>query len=127
MSSELEDEVVGEHGPPKEDDLRVQVPVARRLLFGCCRGSVSEKHLPAYLKELAFRFNRRFDKTVGPIMTVVGLFLDTPPFPYAGIVEKDRAARPVLRLYRVRRRVGVTSRPPPRFDMGGAGDRCATS
>ena len=38
--------------------------LAKRWLLGTHHGAVSKKHLPAYLDEFAFRFNRRTARTL---------------------------------------------------------------
>lgn len=41
--------------------------LAKRWLLGTHQGSVDEAHLPAYLNELAFRFNRRRSRSRGMV------------------------------------------------------------
>jgi hypothetical protein len=41
--------------------------LAKRWLLGTHQGSVSEAHLPAYLDEFAFRFNRRRSASRGMV------------------------------------------------------------
>jgi hypothetical protein len=50
---------------------------AKRWLMGTHKGAVSAKHLPAYLNEFTFRFNRRFWR--GPaFIRALGLGLEAP-------------------------------------------------
>jgi transposase-like protein len=58
---------------------RAWLSLARRWLLGTHQGAVRPKHLPAYLDEFVFRFNRRFARLVEHAV-------QTPPTTYRGLV-----------------------------------------
>ena len=45
--------------------------LAKRWLLGTHHGAVGKKHLPAYLDEFVFRFNRRTAKSISHRLTVM--------------------------------------------------------
>jgi len=53
----------------------------KNALHGTYRGAIRAKHLPRYLAEFAYRFNRRFDLAgmIGRLGAAAAL---TPPMPY---------------------------------------------
>ncbi len=61
--------------------------LAKRWLLGTHHGAVSKKHLPAYLDEFVFRFNRRTAKTLSHrFARVILQAVLTHPTPYRGLV-----------------------------------------
>ena len=61
--------------------------LAKRWLLGTHHGAVSKKHLPAYLDEFVFRFNRRTAKSISHrFARVVEQAVHTRPATYHAIV-----------------------------------------
>jgi len=61
--------------------------LAKRWLLGTHHGAVSAKHLPAYLEEFVFRFNRRTAKSISHrFARVVEHAIQTPPTTYRTLV-----------------------------------------
>ena len=61
--------------------------LAKRWLLGTHHGAVSKKHLPAYLDEFVFRFNRRTAKTLSHrFARVILQAVLTRPTPYRSLV-----------------------------------------
>lgn len=66
----------------------------KRRLFGTHAGAVSEKHLQAYLDELAFRHNRRKTDGVCRIAArVIESLVARPPLTMRQLVERTRRCR----------------------------------
>jgi transposase-like protein len=67
--------------------------LAKRWLLGTHHGAVSRKHLPAYLDEYVFRFNRRTAKNLSHrFARLVEQAVLTPPATYRAIVGQTDAA-----------------------------------
>lgn len=65
----------------------------KRWLLGTYHGGASRKHLPAYLDEFAFRFNRRKTRGVGRIAArIIQQIVAIPPITYTNIVGSPVAA-----------------------------------
>lgn len=65
------------------------VALLKRWLLGTHQGCVSHKHLPSYLNEFEFRFNRRRARDVTLLFQRVCEFaVVTPPMTYAGLVAQ---------------------------------------
>jgi transposase-like protein len=63
--------------------------LAKRWLLGTHHGAVSTKHLPAYLDEFTFRFNRRTAKSIAHrFARVIQQAVLTPPTTYRAIVAR---------------------------------------
>ena len=61
--------------------------LTKRWLLGTHHGAVSRKHLPAYLDEFTFRFNRRTAKRIAHrFARVIQQAVLTPPATYRAIV-----------------------------------------
>jgi transposase-like protein len=61
--------------------------LAKRWLMGTHHGAVSEKHLPAYLDEYVFRFNRRTAKRISHgFARLIEQAVRTGPSTYQAIV-----------------------------------------
>ena len=61
--------------------------LAKRWLLGTHHGAVSRKHLPAYLDEFVFRFNRRTARSIAHrFARVIQQGVLTPPATYRNIV-----------------------------------------
>ena len=61
--------------------------LAKRWLLGTHHGAVSEKHLPAYLDEYVFRFNRRTAKRISHgFARLIEQAVRTGPSTYQAIV-----------------------------------------
>ena len=74
--------------------------LAKRWLLGTHQGSVEEAHLPAYLNEFAFRFNRRNSRSRGMLFyRVMELAAGHEPIRYADILasRKPRGKAPATR------------------------------
>jgi len=62
----------------------------KRWILGTHQGSVSDKHLPYYLDEFTFRFNRRHSKARGMLFyRLLQQAVQADPAPYAAIVGKN--------------------------------------
>jgi transposase-like protein len=62
----------------------------KRWILGTHQGSVSDKHLPCYLDEFTFRFNRRHSKARGMLFyRLLQQAVQADPAPYAAIVGKN--------------------------------------
>ena len=65
----------------------------KRWLLGTHQGAVRSGHLPAYLDEFAFRFNRRHARSRGLLFyRLLERALLTPAWPYTEIAETQRPA-----------------------------------
>lgn len=65
------------------------ISLLKRWILGTYQGSVSRKHLHAYLDEFAFRFNRRRSGRVTlPFERLCAIAVITPPRPYRCIVTQ---------------------------------------
>ena len=65
--------------------------LAKRWLLGTHQGSVDAAHLPSYLNEFVFRFNRRHSKSRGMVFyRVLELAVAHDPVRYADIVARRR-------------------------------------
>jgi transposase-like protein/ribosomal protein L37AE/L43A len=63
--------------------------LAKRWLLGTHHGAVSTKHLPAYLDEFTFRFNRRTARSIAHrFARVIQQAVLTPPTTYRAIVAR---------------------------------------
>ena len=63
----------------------------KRWLMGTHQGKVSSKHLPYYLDEFAFRFNRKLSTFRGKLFyRLIEQAVETEPMPYDDIIEKKR-------------------------------------
>ncbi len=61
--------------------------LAKRWLLGTHHGAVTEKHLPAYLDEFVFRFNRRTARTISHrFARLIEHALVTEPLTYRALV-----------------------------------------
>src|SRR5918996_2799233 len=66
--------------------------LAKRWLLGTHHGAVSQKHLPAYLDEFVFRFNRRTAKNLSHrFARVIQHAVQIQPTPYRALVAKPEA------------------------------------
>ena len=81
--------------------------LAKRWLLGTHQGSVDEAHLPGYLNEFVFRFNRRRSRSRGLVFyRVLELAAAHDPVRYRDLIANPRpSARP-------RRPPGTRGRPP---------------
>ena len=67
--------------------------LAKRWLLGTHHGAVSKKHLPAYLDEYVFRFNRRTAKRVSHLFArLIEQAVRTKPATYRDVVATPAAA-----------------------------------
>jgi transposase-like protein len=66
--------------------------LAKRWLLGTHHGAVSDKHLPAYLDEFVFRFNRRTAKNISHrFARLIEHGVQIAPTPYRALVAKPEA------------------------------------
>lgn len=71
--------------------------LAKRWLLGTHQGAVDDAHLPSYLNEFAFRFNRRHSRSRGMVFyRVLELAVQHDPVRYGDIVasHRPRVVRP---------------------------------
>ena len=62
----------------------------KRWLLGTHQGKVSQKHLPYYLDEFAFRFNRKMSTFRGKLFyRLIQQSVETEPAPYNSIIGKQ--------------------------------------
>ena len=103
--------------------------LAKRWLLGTHQGSVEEAHLPAYLNEFVFRFNRRNSRSRGMLFyRVMELAAGHEPIRYADILasRKPRGKAPATRgsgprpAWNAQQRTGPGARPKcsSRFHSG---------
>jgi hypothetical protein len=63
----------------------------KRWLLGTHQGAVSPRHLPYYLDEFTFRFNRRRSKSRGKLFfRLMQQAVTTPPATYDTLVKRDK-------------------------------------
>jgi transposase-like protein len=75
--------------------------LARRWLLGTHQGSVDEAHLPAYLNEFAFRFNRRCSRSRGLVFyRVLELAAGHEPVRFQDLLASSKP-RPAIGLGRL--------------------------
>ena len=77
--------------------------LAKRWLLGTHQGSVDDAHLPSYLNEFVFRFNRRHSRSRGMVFfRVLELAVGHDPVRYGDIItgRRPRAAPPTPPLLR---------------------------
>ena len=68
------------------------VSLLKRWLAGTHQGAVSSDHLPYYLDEFTFRFNRRKSKSRGKLFfRLVQQAVDTGPTTYAGVAKPSKS------------------------------------
>jgi transposase-like protein len=68
--------------------------LAKRWLLGTHQGSVEDAHLPSYLDEFVFRFNRRGSRSRGMLFyRVLELAVAHDPVPYKDLVLNPRSRR----------------------------------
>jgi hypothetical protein len=81
----------------ESDSLQVchwTISLLKRWLLGTHAGSVSPKHLQAYLDEFAFRHNRRKTKGVGRIAArVIEQLVARPPLTMRSLIDDTRRCR----------------------------------
>src|SRR5947209_20481005 len=68
----------------------------KRWLLGTHQGAVAPRHLPYYLDEFSFRFNRRKSKSRGKLFfRLMQQAVSTPPSTYDAMVKRPKhPARP---------------------------------
>ena len=67
--------------------------LAKRWLLGTHHGAVSQKHLPAYLEEFTFRFNRRTAKSISHrFARVIEHAVQRPPTTYRALIATPSPA-----------------------------------
>lgn len=87
--------------------------LAKRWLLGTHQGSVDDAHLPSYLNEFVFRFNRRHSRSRGMVFyRVLELAVGHDPVRYKDIVAGDRPRRTPPTPPRTRGRPPTLNRPP---------------
>ena len=69
--------------------------LAKRWLLGTHQGSVDEAHLPGYLNEFAFRFNRRRSASRGLVFyRLLELAAGHDPVRYRDLIVRQRSKAP---------------------------------
>ena len=87
--------------------------LAKRWLLGTHQGSVEEAHLPAYLNEFAFRFNRRRSRSRGLVFyRVLELAVAHEPVRYSELIANSRPSAAPRRPPSSRGRPPSLERPP---------------
>jgi len=87
--------------------------LAKRWLLGTHQGSVEAAHLPAYLNEFAFRFNRRRSRSRGLVFhRVLELAVAHEPVRYGELIAKPRPSKATRRPPISRGRPPSLDRPP---------------
>lgn len=87
--------------------------LAKRWLLGTHQGSVEEAHLPAYLNEFAFRFNRRRSRSRGLVFyRVLELAVSHEPVRYSELIANPRPSAAPRRPPVSRGRPPSLERPP---------------
>ena len=87
--------------------------LAKRWLLGTHQGSVEEAHLPAYLNEFAFRFNRRRSRSRGLVFyRVLELAVAHGPVRYGELIANPRPSAVPRRPPSSRGRPPSLERPP---------------
>jgi transposase-like protein len=88
--------------------------LAKRWLLGTHQGAIDEAHLPSYLNEFVFRFNRRRSRSRGLVFyRVLELAAAHDPVRYRDLIANPRpGARPPLPPPRTRGRPASMERPP---------------
>jgi ISXO2-like transposase domain len=73
----------------------------KRWLLGTHQGAISYQHLPYYLDEFTFRFNRRRSRNRGKLLfRLVQQALATEPVPYESITHRTDLPQRVPHHYR---------------------------
>ena len=68
--------------------------LAKRWLLGTHQGSVDDAHLPSYLDEFVFRFNRRRSRSRGMVFyRVLELAVDHDPVRYRDLIARPQPQR----------------------------------
>ena len=76
--------------------MHLVVSLLKRWLEGTHQEAVSHEHLPYYLDEFTFRFNRRKSKSRGKLFfRLVQQAVDTGPTTYAQIAKPPKALRSI--------------------------------
>ena len=99
--------------------------LAKRWLLGTRQGSVEEAHLPAYLNEFVFRFNRRNSRSRGMLFyRVMELAAGHEPIRYADILasRKPRGKAPATSRQRLPAQPGT----PQQRTGPGARPKCSS-
>lgn len=87
--------------------------LTKRWLLGTHQGSVEEAHLPAYLNEFAFRFNRRRSRSRGLVFyRVLELAVAHEPVRYSELIANSRPSAVPRRPPSSRGRPPSLERPP---------------
>ncbi len=87
--------------------------LAKRWLLGTHQGSVEAAHLPAYLNEFAFRFNRRRSRSRGLVFyRVLELAVAHEPVRYSELIANSRPSASPRRPPSSRGRPPSLERPP---------------
>ena len=87
--------------------------LAKRWLLGTHQGSVDEEHLPAYLNEFAFRFNRRRSRSRGLVSyRVLELAAAHEPVRYRDLIANPTPGRQRRPAPATRGRPPSLERPP---------------
>lgn len=75
--------------------VHLTISLLKRWLMGTHQGAVSHKHLPYYLDEFTFRFNRRRSKSRGKLFfRLVQQAVAVEPVPLDRILHPGKAAKP---------------------------------
>jgi hypothetical protein len=68
--------------------------LVKRWILGTHQGAVSPQHLPYYLDEFTFRFNRRRSKSRGKLFfRLMQQAVSTPPATYETMVKRSKPAK----------------------------------
>lgn len=87
--------------------------LAKRWLLGTHQGSVDPSHLPSYLNEFVFRFNRRRSRSRGLVFyRVLELAVDHKPVRYKELIVNKRPRKQLPTPPQARRNPPSLERPP---------------
>ena len=87
--------------------------LTKRWLLGTHQGAVDKDHLPGYLDEFVFRFNRRRSRSRGLVFyRVLTLAVSHDPVRYRDLIARKRPAKPAQVPPRTRGKPPSLERPP---------------
>lgn len=87
--------------------------LAKRWLLGTHQGAVDKDHLPSYLNEFVFRFNRRRSSSRGLVFyRMLTLAVGHDPVRYHDLIARKRPAKPAPVPPRTRGKAPSLERPP---------------
>jgi len=87
--------------------------LAKRWLLGTSSGAVEEDHLPSYMNEFVFRFNRRRSRSRGLVFyRMLTLTVGHDPVRYHDLIANKRPAKTTRVPPKTRGKPSSLERPP---------------